>query len=69
VYDPKTQTVTLRDVATGLQDNAYLQITQGLKDGEEVVVAPYGAIARTLADQTKVKQVPKDQLFDTKTKE
>ena len=69
VYDAKTQTVVTRDVQTGLQDNTYLQITEGLKEGEEVVVAPYGAIARTLKDKTKVKTVAKDQLFEVKDKE
>jgi HlyD family secretion protein len=68
VYDNKTQTVHLRDVKTGLQDNTFLQITEGIKENEEVVVAPYGAIARTLTDNAKVKTVPKDQLFEDKDK-
>jgi len=67
VYDSKVNTVALRDVKTGLQDNKYLQITEGLKDGEQVVIAPYGAIARTLKDKTKVKVVEKDKLFETKS--
>ncbi len=66
VYDSKTQMVSLRDVKTGLQDNKYLQVTTGLKENEEVVTAPYGAIARTLKDNTKVKVVAKDQLFEAK---
>ncbi len=66
VYDTKAQTVSIRDVKTGLQDNKYLQITDGLKVDEEVVVAPYGAIARTLKDKTKVKVVDKDKLFESK---
>lgn len=67
VYDSKVNTVALRDVKTGLQDNKYLQITEGLKDGEQVVIAPYGAIARTLKNKTKVKVVEKDKLFETKS--
>ena len=67
VYDSKVNTVALRDVKTGLQDNKYLQITEGLKDGEQVVIAPYGASARTLKDKTKVKVVEKDKLFETKS--
>ncbi len=66
VYDAKALTVGIRDVKTGLQDNKYLQITEGLKVDEEVVVAPYGAIARTLKDKTKVKVVDKDKLFESK---
>ena len=69
VFDSKTQMVNIRDVKTGLQDNKYLQITEGLKEGEEVVTAPYGAIARTLNDKTKVKVVEKEKLFETKAKD
>lgn len=69
VYNSATKQVSLRDVKTGLQDNTYLQITAGLKENEEVVVAPYGAIARILSDKAKVKTVAKDELFDAKGKE
>ena len=41
----------LRDVQTGIQDNKFIQIVKGLKANEEVVVAPYGAIARLLKDK------------------
>lgn len=66
VYNPKTKLVYLRDVKTGLQDNQYIQVTDGLKDGEQVVIAPYGAIARTLKDKTLVSIVAKDKLFEVK---
>ncbi len=69
VYDSKLHTVALRDVKTGLQDNKYLQVTSGLKEGEEVVTAPYGAIARTLKDKSKVQVVDKDKLFEIKSKD
>ncbi len=69
VYNPKTETVALRDVKTGLQDNKYLEITDGLKEDEQVVVAPYGSIARILNDKTKVKVVDKDKLFEAKAKD
>ena len=67
VYDEKTSKVSLRDVKTGIQDNEYIQITEGLKDGEQVVIAPYGAIARTLKDKSVVKITDKEKLFETKT--
>jgi HlyD family secretion protein len=69
VYDAKTKKVALRDVKTGVQDNKYIQVTEGLKEGDEVIVAPYGAIARTLKDKTEVRVVDKDKLFDEKEKE
>ncbi len=69
VYDSTTQKVAIRDVKTGLQDNKYIQVTEGLKEDEAVIVAPYGAIARTLNDKTKVKVVEKDKLFEVKAKD
>lgn len=69
VYDAKTKEVKMRDVKTGIQDNTYIQITDGLKEGEEVVIAPYGAIARLLKDKTKVNVVKKEQLFEEKSTE
>ena len=69
VYDDKTKMVAIRDVKTGLQDNKYIQVTDGIKQDEQVVTAPYGAIARTLTDKTKVQVVDKDKLFEAKDKE
>jgi len=69
ICNEKTNMVSLRDVKTGLQDNEYLQITEGLKEGEQVVIAPYGAIARTLKDKIKVRVVEKSKLFEAKANE
>ncbi len=64
VYNAKAKQVNIRDVKTGLQDNQYIQITSGLKSGEEVVIAPYGAITRTLKDKNDVMVVKKNDLFE-----
>lgn len=69
VYDPKTKEVSLRDVKTGIQNNEYIQVTQGLKKGEQVVIAPYGTVARLLKDKSKVTIVPKDKLYEVKEEE
>ncbi|GET32534.1 RND transporter [Prolixibacter bellariivorans] len=55
-----------KQVKTGIQDNVNIQIEDGLKDGEEVVVAPYGLISRTLKDSMTVEVVPIDDLYKTK---
>lgn len=69
VHDAKTNQVTLRDVKTGIQDNQYIQITSGLKQGDSVVVAPYGAIARTLRDKGQVRIVKREALFEAKNED
>jgi HlyD family secretion protein len=52
----------LRQVKTGIQDNNYIQITEGLKEGEEVVAAPYRAISKTLRNKSKVLVVDKNDI-------
>jgi HlyD family secretion protein len=56
------------DVKTGIQDNTYIQITTGLKVGDEIITAPYSAVSKLLKDGDKVKKVDKKDLF-TKEKE
>lgn len=68
VYDPKTGKVNMRNVKTGIQDNEYIQITEGLKANEQVVVAPYGTIARILKDGMSVKKVSKDDIYKLEEK-
>ncbi|HEX6426237.1 MAG TPA: efflux RND transporter periplasmic adaptor subunit [Niastella sp.] len=53
-------------VKTGIQDINNIEVTEGLKVGDEIVVAPYNVISKTLKDGTKVKVVPKDKLFEVK---
>ncbi|MBI2731315.1 MAG: efflux RND transporter periplasmic adaptor subunit [Sphingobacteriales bacterium] len=59
-------TVKRVKIKTGIQDNEYIEVSDGLKEGDEVVSGPYNAIAKTLKDKEKVKVVPKDKLYDIK---
>ena len=56
--------VEKRVVTTGIQDINYIQVTSGLKEGEQLVTAPYNAISKTLKTGTKVDVVSKDKLFE-----
>jgi len=47
-------TVGVRNVKTGIQDNNYIEILEGLQEGEQVVTGPYSAIARKLKSGTRV---------------
>ena len=53
-------------VKTDVQDINNIEITEGLKEGDEVISAPYNIISKTLKDGMKVQVVPKDKLFETK---
>jgi HlyD family secretion protein len=50
-------------VKTGIQDNNYIEIKTGLKEGDQVVSGPYSAIAKQLKEGTAIKQVDKSELF------
>lgn len=41
-------TVRTVEVKTGIQDDAYIEVTSGLEVGEEIVVGPYSAISKKL---------------------
>ncbi|HRY98913.1 MAG TPA: efflux RND transporter periplasmic adaptor subunit [Bacteroidales bacterium] len=56
------------NVSTGIQDNAFIQITAGLEEGQEVITAPYRAVSRKLKDGDAVNKVPKEELFTDKEK-
>ncbi|HEX5554087.1 MAG TPA: efflux RND transporter periplasmic adaptor subunit [Chitinophagaceae bacterium] len=62
----KDGTVKAVPVKTSIQDDNYIEITSGLNEGEQVVSAPYTAISQLLHSGSKVKVVPKDQLFQAK---
>jgi len=53
------------EVTTGIQDDTYIQVLTGIKDGDEVVSAPYSAISKTLKDNMVVEKVDKSKLFNT----
>jgi HlyD family secretion protein len=42
-------------VKTGISDNDHFEITEGLKEGQQIVVGGYKAISKDLADGKKVK--------------
>ena len=55
--------VILQKVKTGVQDNNYFEIVEGLKEGDEVVTAPYRAISKKLKNHQPVEKVKKEDLF------
>ena len=57
-----------RDVKTGIQDNVKIEIISGLTEGEEVIVQPFSAISKKLADSTLIEVVDKESLFNTEKK-
>lgn len=59
-------TVRKQKVSTDIQDVNYIEITKGLKEGDEVVTGPYDVVSKTLKEGDKVKVVAKSSLFTVK---
>lgn len=62
----KDGTVKKVKVRTDIQDINYIEIVEGLREGDEVITGPYEAISKTLKSGDKVKVVPKSKLFEKK---
>jgi HlyD family secretion protein len=59
-------TVRRVKVKTDIQDLNYIEVLDGLKAGDEVVVGPYATVSKLLRTGMKVKIVPKEELFEVK---
>jgi HlyD family secretion protein len=55
--------VRRKPVKTDIQDINYIQVLEGINNGDEVVSAPYDVISKQLQDSSKVKVVTKDELL------
>ncbi len=53
-------------VKTGIQDINYIEITDGLKEGDQVITGPYDVVSKTLKPNDKVRVVDKKELFEQK---
>ncbi|MDZ4823246.1 MAG: efflux RND transporter periplasmic adaptor subunit [Flavobacteriales bacterium] len=53
--------VEVRAVKTGVQDDEFIYIKEGLKSGEKVVSGPYEEVARKLKPKDKVRITSKDE--------
>jgi HlyD family secretion protein len=60
IQDGKVKMVAVK---SGIQDNTYIEILTGLKEGDQVVTGPFSVVSKTLKDGNKIKIVPKEELF------
>ncbi len=51
------------EVRSGVQDNQYIEITEGLEEGQQVITGPYRVVSRELDDGDKVMKVTRQELF------
>ena len=58
----------LRKVKTGIQDDNYIEITQGLKEGDEVITQPYDAVSTKLANGVEINKTSQQALYKQEKK-
>ncbi len=68
VFMYNTNKVKQVTVTTGIQDANYIEIKNGIKDGDEVVNAPYSAISSALKDGMAVQKTDKLDVFTSDNK-
>lgn len=56
-------TVAIKEVRTGIQDNDYIEIVSGINEGEKVVTGPYAAVSRKLESGKRITIVDKDEMM------
>ncbi|MBS4056042.1 MAG: efflux RND transporter periplasmic adaptor subunit [Bacteroidales bacterium] len=68
VFVLENDKVRLQEVKTGIQDNTYIQILEGVEAGAMVVTGPYKAVSKSLKNGDQVKKVEKNMLFESNKK-
>lgn len=66
VFIQVADSVSIREVTTGIQNDNFIEIKSGLQAGEMVVKAPYDAISKLLEDGTKIEVVEEVDLYKEK---
>lgn len=63
VFIQQGDTVEMRQVITGIQNDNYIEIVSGIQVGERIVKAPYDAISKLLTNSSKVEVVQEKELY------
>ncbi len=62
VFVNGADTVEMRKITTGIQDDTYIEILSGLEAGEKIVTGPYSAVSSDLEKGDKIEVVDKEEL-------
>ena len=63
VLNTETNLATIRVVQTGIQDDKYIQVTQGIAENEEIITGPYEVVAQSLkpGDQVTIRKKEQEE--------
>lgn len=60
VFVKKGEEAKLRVIKTGIQDDANIEIAEGLEEGEEVITGPYNTVTKSLKPGDKIEVVKEE---------
>ena len=63
VFVALNDTVKMVEVKTGIQDDTYIEVLDGLKEGDEIVAGPYTAVSRKLKQGKPINTVTEEEYF------
>ena len=69
VFVIEADTARMIKVTTGIQDNEYIQISEGLKEGDEVITGPYAIVSRKLENGSAVTRKTEEEKDKEKSEE
>ena len=61
VFVIEADTARMIKVVTGIQDNEYIQVLEGLEVGQEIIIGPYSTVSRKLKNGLAVEPKKKDE--------
>ncbi|MBK8652760.1 MAG: efflux RND transporter periplasmic adaptor subunit [Haliscomenobacter sp.] len=61
----KGDTARMAEVQTGIQDNNFIEIISGLKEGDQIISGPYSAVSRKLKSGEKIQVVKEGELYSS----
>jgi HlyD family secretion protein len=69
VFVVEGDTARMIKVVTGIQDNEYIQVLEGLQADQEVITGPYSIVSRKLKNGLRVERKSEDEKKKEKEKE
>ncbi len=65
VFVAEGDNARIRAIKTGIQDNTYIEVLEGLEEGQEVITGPYRVVSKSLRNGEHIKRVEESKLFNT----
>lgn len=65
VFVSENGVAKLRVVKTGIQDDTNIEVTSGLKEGDEIITGPYNLVSKTLKSGDKIENRTKEDEKET----